>query len=256
MHVIGKECFKKEILDLGRETAGQQPRNNAIYMEPLTILARSLGKKTRSRFKIHAELVFVGYACLEGATSFVCRLLHDIGHFSEVVVAPRSWSCVLGDDERKTIPSKEGSNALGKQEDRANESHETCYKATTKGAAKATAENAEAESEKRWPTRDVEQAEARQTKQKLAPQKGAVSTTHESRHIPVLHATLVSKGVCSSAAMKEVCDTFCVGIYKVSSVVNTWREASELKQGSSEGRGVAKDPDNDKRRLSSEVGDI
>ncbi|CAM9282018.1 unnamed protein product [Laminaria digitata] len=123
-------------------------------------------------------------------------------------------------------------------------------KAEAKAAAEATAEAAQAESEKRWPTRDVEQEAAQQTKQKLAPKKGAVLTTHESRHILMLHATLVLKGVRSSDAMKEVCDTFSVGINKVCSVVKTWRDTSELKQGSSEGRGVAKDPDNDKRRLS------
>ena len=47
-------------------------------------------------------------------------------------------------------------------------------KATAKAAAKAAAEAAEADSEERWPTRAVEQEEARQTKQKLAPKKGAV----------------------------------------------------------------------------------
>ena len=47
-------------------------------------------------------------------------------------------------------------------------------KATAKAAAKAAAEAAEADSEERWPTRAVEQEEARQMKQKLAPKKGAV----------------------------------------------------------------------------------
>lgn len=121
-------------------------------------------------------------------------------------------------------------------------------KADAKAAAVAAAAAAEEEAEGRWPNRAVEQEQARQTKQKLAPKKGAVLTTDESRHILMLHATLVLKGVRSTEAMKDVCETFSVGINKVHGIVKTWRETDELKQGSSAGRGVAKDPDNDGRR--------
>ena len=93
----------------------------------------------------------------------------------------------------------------------------------------------------------MEQEEARQTKQKLAPVQGAVLTTVESRHILMLYATPVLPGLPSPVATENACDVFSVGTNKVHSIIKMWRETDELKQGSSDGRGVAKDPDNDGR---------
>lgn len=64
-------------------------------------------------------------------------------------------------------------------------------KATAKAAAQATAEAAKAEAKAHWPTQAAEQEEARQTRLKLAPKKGAVLSTVESRHILMLYAHLL-----------------------------------------------------------------